>query len=61
MESMAMAYIDARAEVTRLKMVLRDIELFSGNCMEGAGEPEFSQFARIENKAHGALAASKSE
>ena len=56
-----MAYIDARAEVTRLKMVLRDIELFSGNCMEGAGEPEFSQFARIENKAHGALAASKSE
>lgn len=44
------------AEIKRLQLVLRGIGDYADGCMEGAGEPEFSQFASISNTVHQALA-----
>lgn len=43
-------------EVERLRLVLRGIGDYADGCMEGAGEPEFSQFASISNTVHQTLA-----
>ncbi len=46
----------ARAEAGRLRKTLTEIHAFADGCMEGAGEPEFSNYVSIGNTALQALA-----